>query len=265
MVSRNVSTRSTRTRSASFERRLRCLARNRFAIIAVAILLLTAVSLAITPADGGTVGGTTIVVDNSPGDQLDPHACMVFDVVTHNAVTIATGTSIGATALGGDTVAFIGSGDIWAGSISGGSLTNLGDSSKFEKTPAVSPSGSLVVWASCPAPLSPCDITKATLSGGVWSAQAVVASAATNPVDGVQLNPSTAGGVIVFASSIDGIEAADLFVYQISTNTLFRVTDTPGTNELLNDVTVLAGGDVRVVWAANDDGARLPRRDRFWA
>jgi hypothetical protein len=327
--------------------------RKRLSLFAIAIIVLAigvavTVAFAVTPVDGGNVGGTTIVVDNTGGDQLDPHvsgdlaaytdsadpsapviryydflnpaapnpnpaitggigdedrlsdvngdhiafarnnngfnshACMVFDVVSHNTITIATGTSIGATALGSDTVAFIGSGDLWAGSISGSSLTNLSASSNVEKTPAVSPSGTLVVWASCPTLFSPCDIMKATLSGGVWSAPAVVASApAANPdtdganvvydsagdiffqpagggaatqlvIDGVQLNPSIAGGVITFASSVDGISPADLFVYQISTNTLFRVTDTPGISETLNDVTVL-DGDVRVVWAANDD------------
>jgi hypothetical protein len=319
------------------------------AIIVLAIIAAATVAFAITPTNGGTVGGSTIVVDNSAGDQLDPHvsgniaaytdfgdfssaaairyydflnptspnpaipgglddedvlsdvngnhiafsrynsvsgnhACMVFDVVTHNVVTVATGSSIGATALGGDTVAFVANNDIWAGSISGGPVQNLSSSSDFDKSPAVSPAGTLVVWASCPTPLSGCGIMKSTLSGGVWSAASVVASApAANPdtdganiaydsggdiffvpagggaatqlaIAGVQRNPSIAEGVITFESSIDGIAASDLFVYQIATNTLFRVTDTPFINESLNDVTVLPNGDVRMVWAADDEG-----------
>lgn len=311
------------------------------------------VAFAVTPVFGGSVGGTTVAVDTTAGDQLDPHvsgniaaytdrsdpsapviryydflnpvtpnaaisgsfgdldilsdvngdhiafsrfnsitgtyACMVFDLVTHNTIQIGSGVAVGQTALGGDTVAFVsltsGIGDIYVGRISDplAPLTNLSASSDVEKTPAVSPSGSLVVWASCPTLFSPCDIMKATFSGGVWSAPSVVRSApAANPdtdgtnivfdsagdvffqpvsggaatqlvIDGVQQNPSIAEGVITFESSVDGLAPYDLFVYQISTNTLFRVTDTPGTHESLNDVTVLASGDVRVVWTSNDD------------
>jgi hypothetical protein len=42
-------------------------------------------------------------------------------------------------------------------------------------------------------------------------------------------------------------------VYVIATNTLFRVTNTPTVDESLNDVSVLPNGNVRVVWAADDD------------
>jgi hypothetical protein len=217
------------------------------------------------------------------------HACMVYNVATLSTIEIGSGVAAFFTALGNDTVAFVttttGNGDIMVGRISDPTapLTNLSASSNFDKTPAVSPSGSLVVWASCLTQFSDCSIMKSTLSGGVWSAPAVVRNApAANPdtdgtnivydsngdiyyqpagggaatqlvIDGVQRNPRIAGGVIAFESSVDGISPADLFVYQMATNTLFRVTDTPFTDESLNDVTVLAGGEVRLVWAANDD------------
>jgi hypothetical protein len=330
------------------------------AIIVLAIGVAATVAFAVTPANGGMVGGSTIVVDNTGGDQLDPHvsgdiaaytdfgdlslppairyydflnptspnpaitagfgdqdtlsdvngnhiafnrynsvsgsgACMVFDVVTHSTIQIASGIPVGQTALGGDTVAFVSDGDIMVGHIStpGGPLVNLSTSTDFDLSPAVAPTGNAVVWTSCiSSPLSSCKVMKSIFSGGSWGTAQVVSNTGgrdTLPdtdgvyivyqsnrpgslggddiffqplnggvetqmsIDGVQRNPSIAGGVITFESSVDGIAASDLFVYQIATNTLFRVTDTLVTNETLNDVTVLPNGDVRVVWAADDE------------
>jgi hypothetical protein len=332
------------------------------AIVAVAAVVVTTVALAVTPTDGGTVGGSTIVIDNTAGDQVDPHvsgdiaaytdnsdflsvpsviryydflnpltpnasipsgfgdedalsdvngnhiafhrynsvsgnhACMVFDVVTHNTITIATG-STGATALAGDTVAFVSDWDIMVGHIStpGGLLVNLSSSTDFDFSPAVAPAGNAVVWTSCSGSvLSSCKVMKSIFSGGSWGTAQVVSNTGGRDIlpdsdgvyivyqsnrpgslsgddiffqplnggvetqisiDGVQRNPSIAGGVIAFETSVDGIAASDLFVYQISTNTLFRVTDTPTTSETLSDVTVLSNGNVRVVWAADDDSS----------
>lgn len=66
-------------------------------------------------------------------------------------------------------------------------------------------------------------------------------------------NLSIGNGVIAFESRAVGKLTRDLFVYQVSTNTMFRVTNTPTTKEILSDVTVLDNGDLRVVWAADDD------------
>ena len=321
------------------------------AIIALAIGVGTTVVFAIAPANGGSVGGSTTVVDNTAGDQLDPHvsgniaaytdqsnidgvviryydflnpvspnatipgssghqdtlsdvndthiafsrfnavdgtrSCMVFDLATNSTIKIASASSVGATAVGGDTVAFVSSGDIMVGRISAplAPLTNLSASAASDASPAVSPAGDVVVWASCISPGTNCSIMKATVEGGAWSAPSLVSSApSTNPdidgtnivyysngdiiyravgggaavqleIAGEQRNPSIAGGVIAFESSVDVSTAADLLVYQISTNTLFRLTDTPLINESLNDITVLPNGDVRLVWAADDDSA----------
>src|SRR6185436_1946451 len=114
-----------------------------------------------------------------------------------------------------------------------------------DHSPAVSPSGNLVVWMSCV--LADCSIMKATQSGGVWSAPSVVRAppaqlpdtdgtnivyesggdiyyqsagggAATQIVlSGVERNPSIAGGVIAFEGAVNNISPHDLFVYQIST------------------------------------------------
>jgi hypothetical protein len=317
--------------------------------IAIATLAVTPVAFANTPANGGTVGGSTIAIDNTAGDQLDPHvsgnlaaysdaadpaqaliryydflnpalpnasipaglddvdtlsnvdgrhisfaryntatgvrACMVYDVVSQATIQIGSGASVGATALGGDTVALVNGSpaEIMVGSIANpsGPLTNLSASPDNDVSPAVSPDGNLVVWASCVS--FECTVMKSVRSGGAWSAPSVVRAApASNPdtdgtsivydsggdiyyqpagggaevrleIDGVERDPSISVGVIVFEGAPTPGTTADLFVYQIATNRVFRITDTPLIDETLNDVTVLDNGDVRVVWAADDD------------
>jgi hypothetical protein len=325
--------------------------------IAIATVVATPVVFAVTPTNGGTVGGSTLPVDNTAGDQLDPRvsgnfaaytdassgvgviryydflspqlsnpavplgpddidtlsdvngshisfarynqttgarAIMIYDVAAATTTEIGSSSSGFATALGGDTVAFVnappfGIVDIWVGSISNSSAppTNVSASGDDDRNPAVSPAGNLVVWEACVA--VSCSIMQATKSGGAWSPPDVVRAApAQNPdtdgtnivydsngdvyyqpvgggaatqiqLAGVERNPSIAGGVIAFESATAVDTAADLFVYRISTNMVYQVTDTPFTNETLNDATVLANGDVRVVWAADDDAAPFAR------
>jgi len=74
---------------------------------------------------------------------------------------------------------------------------------------------------------------------------------------GHQVHASIAGGVIAFESRATPttntpFPNSDIFLYEIATNRLFQITDTPGLNESLNDVTVLPNGDVRVVWDRDD-------------
>jgi hypothetical protein len=327
--------------------------RRRFVWLAAALVFLAGgpgrtVVLASTPSSGGSVGGSTAVVDDSAGDQLDPHvsgdlaaytdaadpaqaliryhnflspvspnasipgsadeidtlsdvnaghiafaryntvtgvrACMVYDVASQTTIRIGSATLVGATAVGGDTVAFVNGspGDIWAGSLSNpAALFDVSASPDNDVAPAVSPTGDVITWSSCSG--FSCAVMKSTRSGGVWSAPALVRAApASNPdtdgtnivydsagdiyfqpvgggaatqieLAGVERNPSIAGGVIAFESADTYGTPADVFVYQIATNTVFRVTDTPYTDETLNDLTVLPNGDLRALWAADDD------------
>ena len=71
---------------------------------------------------------------------------------------------------------------------------------------------------------------------------------------GHQGNPSVAGNVIAFESRATAIDAADIFAYDISTNRLFQITNTPLVNEQLNDITVLPDGSIRIVWASDEAG-----------
>jgi hypothetical protein len=67
---------------------------------------------------------------------------------------------------------------------------------------------------------------------------------------GFQRDPSISHGVVAFETSSTFAGTADVYVYVIATNTLYRVTDTPGVNESLNDISVLPSGAIRVVWDA---------------
>jgi hypothetical protein len=220
-------------------------------------------------------------------------ACMVFDVTTWDTVQIGPDNSGAfSTALGHDTVAFVASNDIKVGRISDPSapLTNLSNSLELDMSPAVSPDGNAVVWQACSG--GSCSILKSTFNGSAWSSSVVVANAPaanTSPdtdgasiaydsdragsVDGsdiylqalsggadtqlslagAQRNPSIASGIVAFESTAVGASSADLFIYEISSNRLFQLTNTPGLDEELSDVTVLSDGSIRVVWAAHPE------------
>ena len=228
-------------------------------------------------------------------------SCQVFDVTTLSMVQIGPDNSGAfATALGSDTVAFVSGDDIKVGSISNpsGPLTNLSSSAAFDSGPAVSPNGNTVVWQACS--LTSCSVLRSQFNGTSWSSAVVIANAPaqnTNPdtdgtsivydsdragsVDGsdiylqalsggadtqlslagAQRNPSIANGIVAFESTDVESTSADLFIYEISSNRLFRLTDTPTLDEQLNDVTVLGDGSIRVVWAAHPDTS--PDNDIF--
>jgi len=220
---------------------------------------------------------------------------VVYDVFAHTLVPIGSATQVGVSALGGDTIALVNGnpGEILVGSVSnpGGPLTNISGSSDDPRTPAVSPGGDVVVWSSCVG--FSCSVMKSIRPGGVWSAPIVVQPApAANPdtdgmvivfdtggdivyqdlingsntqlsLSGVERNPNVSAGIIAFEGAAAAGQTADLFVYQISTNRLFRVTDTPLLDETLNDISVLPNGDVRVVWAADDDSTQAFARNIY--
>jgi hypothetical protein len=195
--------------------------------------------------------------------------------------------------VGGDTVAYTefasGGGDIFVYDLAAGAATNLAQSLELDMNPGVAPGGDVVVWEHCIG--SNCNILQSVRSGGAWGAPTVVAATSSNesnpdsdgttvvydserpsatsqdvylrPVSGgseialelpgPQRNPAISAGVVSFESKTAPETPADLFVYVIATNTVYRVTNTPTVDETLNDVTVLPSGQVRLVWAADDD------------
>jgi Thrombospondin type 3 repeat len=196
-------------------------------------------------------------------------------------------------AIGGGTVVYeelnVGNGDIFAYDLASGTATNLTQSLESDVNPAVAPAGDVVVWERCVG--SNCDIYRSVRSGGAWGAPTLVSATTSNegnpdtdgttvvydserpsataqdiyfqPVAGgaevplqlagIQRNSNISRGVLAFESKSTVLTNADLYLYVIATNTLYRVTDTATVEESLNDVAVLPDGRVRLVWAADDD------------
>jgi hypothetical protein len=207
-------------------------------------------------------------------------------------------------AIGGDTVAFIEQDDLLISEL-GGLTTQVTDDARTDRMPSVAPSGNLVVYESCAAT---CEIHQAVKQSGTWVVTALTSNAEpeANPdTDGIvvvydavrsgkgsiywqpvgggaerslnlpgqQRNPSVRDGLIAFESIAVGETAADVFVYEIATNRLFRITSTPA-DELLNNLAAVSSpfdGRFRVVWTEGTVGSfdvraaayELPPLDTF--
>jgi Tol biopolymer transport system component len=197
-------------------------------------------------------------------------------------------------AIGSDTVAFIdyaasAEGEVFAAAI-GGAAVRVTTDSLSDQAPAVSPLGDVIVYESCAVSSLNCDIHQARKSSGTWAVTAVTSNLepdanpdtdgafvvydATRSVErdvywrpvgggaeqrlelhGQQRDPSISAGVVLFESIPVGESAADLWVYEIATNRLFRITNTAGVDETLNDISSIGGGTFRAVWASNAVGA----------
>ena len=179
---------------------------------------------------------------------------------------------------------------MYAYDLAAGTAVDVSQSPDLDMNPAVSPAGDRVVWERCVG--SNCDIVQSARGAGGWGPPTVVAgpapSAESNPdtdgttvvydserasatgtdiylqpaaggpetaleLAGPQRNPSISNGVVAFESKTTPETPADVWIYVPATNTRFRVSDTPIVDDTLNDVSVLPGGVVRVVWAGNDD------------
>jgi hypothetical protein len=193
-------------------------------------------------------------------------------------------------AIGGNTVAFIdlnasAEGELFISQL-GGATVRVTNDARTDQGPQVAPLGNLVVYESCG---TNCDIRQAAWNGTSW-----VVTGLTNTTDdehnpdtdgtlvvydanragdknicwqpvggggeqclelpGEQRNPSTSGGLIAFESITAGT-AADLFVYHVATNRLFRITSTPA-DDSLSDVSALQNGQFRLAWSSGDVGDR---------
>lgn len=172
-------------------------------------------------------------------------------------------------------------------------VTRLTDDSLTDRAAAVGPGGTAVVWLKCQTETSGCDVWQATPNAGSWvsmpltgtegeeslpdtNGQLVVYGSART-VDGVlerdiywqsvggssetrlalvgvDSNPNIAGSLIAFERRDPATPGnADIFVYEVHSDVLFRVTETEE-NESLNDISVSEDGLVRVVWTRSDDG-----------
>lgn len=167
--------------------------------------------------------------------------------------------------------------------LASGATTRLTDDTLMDRDPVVSPAGDVVVFTKCQTTGVGCDIYQAVRTApGTFTVTAVTGAegeeawADTNgevvvystrrggetdiafkPVAGgaetvlalagVQYNPSIAGNLVSFLSwTPEG--NYDVFVYNLSTSALYRLTQTP-MDEVLNDITVW-NGQARVVYSA---------------
>jgi len=173
-----------------------------------------------------------------------------------------------------------------------GTLTRLTDDTFLDRAPAVSPDGSTVVWAKCDEQGLRCDIWQARRGASGFTSQAltgsegeeshpdtngeVVVYASTRTIDGVtdrdiywkplgggteqrlalpgmDANPSISGSLIAFERRAPDRSDFDIVLYDLRTETLYAITETPE-NESLSDLSVDADGTVRVVWTVSQNG-----------
>jgi hypothetical protein len=154
-----------------------------------------------------------------------------------------------------------------------------------DQWPGVSPDGNAVVWVKC-ATATSCDVWRAERTLGVWGAPepvtgvdgseslpdtngpltvygsnaggdynirwsvkdssgAYVESVLTLP--GTQRNPNIAGNLIAFESSPAAGVQFDIWLYDLATNRVYQLTNTP-ISETLTDVTTGAGDVIRIAW-----------------
>jgi hypothetical protein len=241
-------------------------------------------------ANGRIVFSRTRIADSQTGVMLFDRATGFVTELDPQPVMTRFGAVIG-----NDTVAFgdyaSGNGDIYADDLATRISTNLSQSPDVDGQPGVGPSGDAVVWERCVG--SDCDVLQTVRTAGVWGAATVTAatlydernpdtdgttvvydSARPSPtaqdiylrplaggaevplqLAGFQRWPRISRGVVSFESSATFNGTADISVYVIATNVLYRVTDTPTINESLSDISVLSDGRIRVIWAANDQSS----------
>jgi len=166
--------------------------------------------------------------------------------------------------------------------LTAGTTTRLTNDALMDTNPSVSPNGNAVVWQKCQTTGFGCDIfaavetapgvfTTTQLTGGAGedrnpatNGSVVVYTSIRNgeanifyqpsgggtetqlSLTGEQRDPSISGNLIAFESQV-GTEF-DIFVYDITTGTLYRVTNTP-VDETLSDISV-CNGVGRIVYSA---------------
>jgi hypothetical protein len=161
-----------------------------------------------------------------------------------------------------------------------------GGAGRLDQNPAVSPDGTAVAWESCATPAAPCDVWSATLSGTVWTPHQLTNNAGrcTHPdtngsvvvyscnrgvgdrlfwqpaaggpeqelnLAGTQFAPSISGQWVAFSGLPALATSHSIFVYNLSTNILYQVSNTSGDNQL-NDISITSDGIVNVVWQVQD-------------
>ncbi len=233
--------------------------------------IISGVKTAVMVFDAATPAVQPIEIDPAPG-------------------TTRLGSAIGGNTIAYVDFGLEANGEIVIHDLTTSTSTRITNDTNPDQSPSVSPDGNVVTWEHCNSSLSNCDIWQAVKNGAVWNVGVVNDSpnAEANPdtngtlvvydsyragnsdiyrraltggaevqlqLASFELNPSIAGNYIAFESRLPTLSAkADIFVYDLVTNLLYQITDTPLVNEQLNDITKLPNGDLRVVWASDEDG-----------
>jgi hypothetical protein len=190
-------------------------------------------------------------------------------------------------AIGGNLVAFVhglsqGSFDIGVYDWTTGITTQLTGDGLFNRHPAVSPDGKVVVWEKCQNNGTGCDIYSATQTGpGTFTTRLLTGAGEDTHADtngqlvayisdkggendiylrrvdgsnemhialpGDQRDVRISGHLLVFESGT--LPYYDVFVYDLSTARLYQVTNTPNAGETLSDVITGCDGLNRIVYA----------------
>ena len=209
-------------------------------------------------------------------------------------IDAAPATTRVGSAIGGNTVAYIdfgleAYGELVIHDLTTAASVRITNDTNPDQSPSVSPDGNVVTWEHCNAGLSNCDIWQAVKGGAAWTVGVVSdsLSAEADPdtngtvvvysssrsgdpdlfwrsvaggsevqlqLSGFQKNPSIAGKFIAFESSETLGGKPDLYVYDMVSNLLYRITDTPLITEQLSDIAMLPNCDLRVIWATDEDG-----------
>lgn len=168
--------------------------------------------------------------------------------------------------------------------------TRLTDDALYDRDPQVSADGSTVTWSKCTSLAGGCQVWDAVRTGSTWTAAPLTSGSGesslpdTNgadvvynrnlgtddydivwqPVGGgtesalslpsVQENPSISRGVVVFESYDPTASTPnfDIYAYDLATDRLFRLTQTPE-DESLSDVWAAPDGSVTAVWSRLED------------
>lgn len=166
------------------------------------------------------------------------------------------------------------------------------DGNAWNRDLSVSPDGSVVTWSRCTIWGTDCDVHTATQAGSTWITTALtdgpgehvlsdsngeVVVYMTNASGDLDIawtavgghetrvlrlpesrehRPSISGGLVSIERDEPDSPNSDLWLYDLATDTLYQLTDTPAVDEHLNDISVSPDGIVRVVWAQADGSVR---------
>ena len=235
--------------------------------------------------DGGRIAFTRLEV-SVPGNGED-HV-VVYDIASQSMTEIpeqSTDPSIGGNLIAFQHGRYEGpSGQIKVYDLNTGTVTALTNDTLLNRNPEMSPDGSVVVWEKCQGDGKSCDIYSATQTGsGTFSAPRLLTGAGEdrNPhtngqfvvytsdksdendiyfqrvggstemqvsMAGGQYDPHISGNLIVFLShdSVNG--PYDVFLYDLSTARIYRITNAPGYISGVADVVAGCNGVDRIVY-----------------